>query len=83
MHVYVLVISSERIYDFSLNSPNEDFLLWCNGIGGVSGVLGADSIPGPAQGVKDPALLQLLYRLQLQLRHDAWPGNSICCRVAK
>ena len=34
-------------------------------------------IPGPAQWVKDPALLQLQLRLQLWLGSDLWPGNSI------
>ena len=28
---------------------------------------------GPAQWVKDPTLLQLWHRLQLQLRSDPWP----------
>ena len=41
------------------------------------------SISGPGQWVKDPALLQLQMRLQLQLGFDPWPRNSICCRVAK
>ena len=35
------------------------------------------------QCVKDPALMHLWLRLQLQLRSDAWPGNSVCCRAAK
>ena len=34
--------------------------------------------PGPAQWVKDPALLQLWQRLQLWLRSDPWPRNYIC-----
>ena len=34
-------------------------------------------ISGHAQWVKDPALLQLQRRLQLQLRSDPWPRNSI------
>ena len=34
-------------------------------------------IPGLAQWVKDPA------SLQLQLRSDPWPRNSICCSLAK
>ena len=42
-------------------------------------------VQSPAQhsGLKDPGLLQLQHRLQLQLGSDPWPGNSICCRVAK
>ena len=36
------------------------------------------SIPGPAQWVKDLALPQLQSSLQLRLRSDPWPGNSIC-----
>ena len=41
------------------------------------------SILDPAQRVKDPALPQLWLRLQLRLRSDPWPGNSICCGAAK
>ena len=43
-------------------------------------------IPGPAEWVKDLALLQLQHRSQLWplwLGSDPWPGNSICHRVAK
>ena len=36
-----------------------------------------DKIPGLAQWVKDPGLLQL------QLGSDPWPGNSMCHRAAK
>ena len=43
------------------------------------------SIPGPAQWVKDLALLQLhlQLRLTLLLRYDPWPGSSIYHGVAK
>ena len=41
------------------------------------------SIPGPAQRVKDPALLQLRLRSQLQLRSDPWTRSSLCHKVAK
>ena len=42
------------------------------------------SIPGSlARWVKDPALLQLQLHLQVQLRSDPWPGNSICQGAAK
>ena len=43
----------------------------------------AGSIPSLARWVKDPVLLQLWLRLQLQLGFDPWPRNSICYRVAK
>ena len=44
----------------------------------------AGSAPSPAQPVKDPALLQLQCRQQLQLgASDPCPRNSICPRVAK
>ena len=33
--------------------------------------------------LKDPTLLQLQCRWQLQLRPDTWPGNSTCHREAK
>ena len=36
---------------------------------------GASLIPGWVQGVKDPVLLQLHCRSQLQLRFYPWPGN--------
>ena len=36
-----------------------EFLLWCNGIGDILGVLGCGFDPGLAQWVKDPSLLQL------------------------
>ena len=41
------------------------------------------SIPGPAQWVKDLALLQLQYRSNLQLGSDPWSLNSKCHGVAK
>lgn len=42
------------------------------------------SIPGPAQCVKAPLLPQLLWqRLQLWLRSDYWPWNSICHGMTK
>ena len=41
------------------------------------------SIPGLAQWVKNPLLLQLQLRLRPQLRSDPWPSNSICHEVAK
>ena len=41
------------------------------------------SIPGPAQWVKDPALLQLWLRLGLWLGSDPRPRNSICPGVGK
>ena len=43
----------------------------------------ADSIPSPAQWVKDPALLQLQLRSQLQHGSDPCPGNSLCCEATK
>ena len=45
--------------------------------------LDTGSIPDLAQWVKDLALPQLQHRLQLWLRSDPWPRNSICCRVTK
>ena len=37
-------------------------------------------VPSPAWWVKDPALLLLWHRLQLQLGFDPYPGTSICHR---
>ena len=39
--------------------------------------------PNRHSGLNDPALSQLQHRLQLQLGFDPWPGNSLCCGVAK
>ena len=41
------------------------------------------SILGLAQWIKDLVLLQVWLRLQLWLRSDPCPGNSICHRVTK
>ena len=41
------------------------------------------SILGLAQWVKDLVLPQLWLRLQLLLGSNPWPGNSLCCGVAK
>ena len=40
-------------------------------------------VPSPAWWVKDPALLLLWHRLQLQLGFDPYPGTSICHSMAK
>lgn len=42
----------------------------------------AGSMPGPTQGVKDPALPQLHSRSQLQPESDPWSRNSLCCRCS-
>ena len=41
------------------------------------------SILGPAQWVKDLALLKLWLRSRLWLGSDPWPRGSICLRAAK
>ena len=41
------------------------------------------STPGLAQWVKDPALPQLWYKLQVRLIFNPWPGNSMCLGAAK
>lgn len=48
-----------------------EFSLGCNGIGSVLGALDAGSIPGWHSGLRIRPLLQL------RLRSDPWPGNSI------
>ena len=58
----------------------------CYGYNGLAGTWehwDVGWIPSPAQWVKDPALLQLWLRSQLQLRSDPWPGSSICQGAAK
>ena len=57
--------------------------MWHSGLGGVSEAPRQISIPNRTQWVKDPALPQLWYRLQMWLGSDPWPRNSICRRVAK
>ena len=53
-------------------------------VSGSSGCCGGTgSIPGLAQGVKDPALLQLWHRWQRWLGFDPCPGASICCRCCQ
>ena len=39
------------------------------------------SILSPAQWIKDPALLQLWHKSQLQLGFDPWPGNFHMPRI--
>ena len=58
-----------------------EFLLWCDGVSSVLGVLGHRFDAWLAQRVKDPVLLWL--RSQLRLGSDPWPRNSICLRAAK
>jgi len=60
-----------------------EFLLWCNGIGRVVGVLGCRFDPQLAQWVKDPALLQLRLRLGMWLGSHPWPRNFMYYRAAK
>ena len=60
----------------------QEFLLWYMGISSISGVLGCFD-PQPGTMAKDPTLLQLWHRLQLWLRCDPWPRNSICYAVGK
>ena len=60
---------------------NVEFPLWHNGIGSVLSCQDTGSIP--STWLKDPALTQLWCRSQLRLGSDPWPGNSICCQVAK
>ena len=60
-----------------------EFLPWCNRLDCLCSGRDADSIPGPVRWVKDLVLLQLWYKLQLQLRFDPWPGNAICHGLAK
>ena len=50
---------------------------------GSPGTLPRAPRSGLAQWVKDAALPQMLLGLQLQLRSDPWPWNSICHGSAK
>ena len=53
------------------------FPIWLNEISRVSAVPGCRLDPAWHSGLKDPALLQLQHRLQLQLRSEPWPWNPI------
>ena len=43
----------------------------------------AGLIPGPMQWVKGPSMAAAQCRSQLWLGSEPWPGNTICCEVAK
>ena len=57
----------------------------CGAIGSVVSLQCQDAgfISGPAQWLKGSVLPQLWCRLQLQLRSDPWPRNSMCHGVTK
>ena len=67
----------------SLISPQKSSL--CGATGAASSWVDWDtcSVLSLAHWVKDPVLLQLWLGLQLQLRFDPWPRNSICHGAAK
>ena len=48
---------------------------WGTRVDDLACLCGASLMPGPAQGVKDPALLQLWCRSKLQLRFNPLPRN--------
>ena len=54
---------------------------WVNVLAFLCGIGG--SIPSLSWWVKDLALMQLWCELQLWVRSDPWPENSICHRAAK
>ena len=57
---------------------------WCSRISSTLGVLGHRFHPWPSiVGLRTWPCLQLQLRLQLWLRSDPWPGNSICLGAAK
>ena len=60
-----------------------DFPLWRKEIETSLEHWDTGSNPGPAQRVKDLALLQLWHRSKHPLRADPWPSDSMCCGVAQ
>ena len=74
----IILAQSPRVIE--IKQTNEEFLLWCNEVVGVTGAPGL--IPRPAQWVKDPDL-PLWYRSQPWLRSDPQCGNSVYHEVAK
>ena len=65
--------------------PGKGLLIFCGATGPVASLQHQDTGPILAQHsrLKDLVLPQLWHRLQLQLRSDPWPWNSICHRAAK
>ena len=69
-----------------IKATMRELLLWHNEITGSAAsweCWDAGSIPSPAHCVKDPVLPQLQLKLQLQVRSDSCPRNSICRGVAQ
>ena len=53
--------------------------MWCRGLRiWFCLCSGMGSIPGPSQWVKDPELLKLWRRLQLQFKFHLWPQEIPC-----
>ena len=81
LEAFIEILSCQHIFR-KVNTLYK-FPLWHNRISATSmECWDAGLISGPAQWVKDLALLYLQCRLQLRLRSDPWLGN-ICRGVAK
>ena len=77
------LVNTQLIFGFYLGGIFMEFPLWWNWRHLWSTGTQDQSCPGT--GGEDPALLQLWlqHRLQLRLRCDPWPRNSLCHGAAK
>ena len=62
------------------NLSHREFLLWCNGIRGISAASARTQVPSPAQHsrLEDLPLGQGQCRSQLQLGSDRWARDGVC-----
>lgn len=86
-HVFNIITSFLKLVIYSpisLRSPEygfykytpEEFLLWRKGLAAPWECWDTGLIASLVQWIKDPVLLQWL-------ESDPWPGNSVCCGLAK
>ena len=61
----------------------QEFPLWHNGIGGISGALGCRFNSQASTVGKGSSFATAVVHVQLGFRSDPWPGSSMCCRTAK
>ena len=80
--------SDRHISPETLENPSKKSVPWSSCRGAMVSTVSLEhwisgSIPGLAQWVKEPVLLQLWLSLWLWLGTDPRSGNSICCRWPK
>ena len=76
--------SSRALLIIQVRKPAQSSPYGTVGLAAVSLYLwDAGLVPGLAQWVKDLVVVQLQRRSQPRLGSDPWPGNPVCCRVAR